>query len=59
MSIGPYFTMRASARITPAGVISAGITTAAILVAVGYLISSTKGRRPLKRWDGFIPKSSR
>jgi len=44
MSMGPYFSMRASARITPAGVICAGLATAAILVAVGHLVSET-GRK--------------
>jgi hypothetical protein len=38
-------TVQASARITPAGVICAGIAAAAIIVAVGYLTSSSAGRR--------------
>jgi hypothetical protein len=45
LRVGNLITVQASARITPAGVISAGIAAAAIIVAVGFLISSTGGRR--------------
>jgi hypothetical protein len=45
LRIGKLVTVQASARITPAGVISAGIAAAAIILAVGVLVSSTKGRR--------------
>ncbi|MET0747218.1 MAG: hypothetical protein ABWY49_03425 [Rhizobium sp.] len=45
LRLGDYIVMQASARITPAGVICAGIATATILLSVGYLVSS-KRRRP-------------
>jgi hypothetical protein len=45
LRVGNLITVQASARITPAGVICAGIAAAAIIVAVGYLISSSAGRR--------------
>jgi hypothetical protein len=44
LRVGKYIALQGSARITPAGVISAGIAVAAITLALGYLISST--RRP-------------
>ncbi|MBL8895647.1 MAG: hypothetical protein JNJ53_13680 [Rhizobiales bacterium] len=44
LRVGKLITMQASARITPAGVISAGIAAAAIILAVGFLVSSS-GRR--------------
>jgi hypothetical protein len=48
LRVGKLITVQASARITPAGVISAGIAAAAIILAVGVLVSSTKGRRTVK-----------
>jgi len=54
LRVGNLITVQASARITPAGIISAGIAAAAIVVAVGFLISSTGGRsseRELKEPD--------
>jgi hypothetical protein len=45
LRVGKLITVQASARITPAGVISAGIAAAAIILAVGFLVSSTGGRR--------------
>ena len=45
MRVGKYVVMQSSARITPAGVISAGIATAAILLACGYLVASIGRRR--------------
>jgi len=43
--VGEFMTMKASARVTPAGIISAGIAAAAIILAIGFLVSSTGGRR--------------
>jgi len=45
LRLGNLVTVKASARITPAGVISAGIAAAAIILAVGFLVSSTGARR--------------
>lgn len=45
LRLGKLFTVQASARITPAGVISAGIAAAAIILAVGFLVSSRGGRK--------------
>lgn len=45
LRMGNLLTVRANARITPAGVISAGIAAAAIILAVGFLVSSRGGRR--------------
>ena len=45
LRLGKLVTAQASARITPAGVISAGIAAAAIIVAVGFLLSSKGSRR--------------
>lgn len=36
MRVGKHITMQASARITPAGVISAGIAVAVMTLALGY-----------------------
>jgi len=60
LRLGKLITVQASARITPAGVISAGIAAAAIIVAVGFLLSSKGSRRSqrelsepdLRRLDG-------
>jgi len=49
--VGEFMTMKASARITPAGVISAGIAAAAIILAVGFLVSSTGSRRSKPKRD--------
>lgn len=51
LRIGKLVTVQASARITPAGVISAGIAAAAIVFAVGVLVSSTKGRGTSRHLD--------
>lgn len=40
MRIGKHITMQASARITPAGVISAGIAVAVMTLALGYVAGS-------------------
>ncbi|TWF53139.1 hypothetical protein [Neorhizobium alkalisoli] len=44
LRIGKHINLRASARITPAGVISTGIAVAAIILAAGYLATSTRRR---------------
>jgi hypothetical protein len=42
LRIGTVITLQASARTTPAGVISAGIAAAAMTVAAAYLITSLR-----------------
>ncbi len=44
LRIGKYISMQATARITPAGVISTGIAAAAVMLALGYLVSSKRRR---------------
>lgn len=44
LRVGKHVTLQGSARITPAGVISAGIAVAAMTFALGYLISSMRRR---------------
>ncbi len=51
LRFGNLASIKASARITPAGVISAGIAAAAIIFAIGFLVSSRAGRRPGKELD--------
>ena len=45
LRVGKHITLQGSARITPVGVISVGIAVAAMTLALGYLASSTRGRR--------------
>ncbi|MFO0990338.1 MAG: hypothetical protein U1E67_00200 [Hyphomicrobiales bacterium] len=45
LRLGKLITVQASARITPAGVISAGIAAAAIILTVGFLASSRGSRK--------------
>lgn len=45
LRVGKHVTLQGSARITPAGVISAGIAVAAMTLALGYLVSSARRRR--------------
>lgn len=45
LRVGKHVTLQGSARITPAGVISAGIAVAAMTLALGYLASSIMRRR--------------
>jgi len=45
LRLGKHITLQGSARITPAGVISAGIAVAAMTLALGYLAASTRRRR--------------
>ena len=45
LRMGNLISVKASARITPAGVIAAGIAAAAIIVSVGFLVSSRRDRR--------------
>ena len=45
LRVGKHITLQGSARITPAGVISAGIAVAAMTLALGYLASSIRRRR--------------
>ena len=45
LRVGNHITLQGSARITPAGVISAGIAVAAMTLALGYLASSIRRRR--------------
>jgi hypothetical protein len=45
LRVGKHISLQGSARITPAGVISAGIAVAAMTLALGYLASSVKRRR--------------
>ncbi|CAM5763920.1 hypothetical protein LMIY3S_00973 [Labrys miyagiensis] len=44
LRVGKHITLQGSARITPAGVISVGIATAAMTLALGYLASSIRRR---------------
>ncbi|MCB5201431.1 hypothetical protein LH464_02920 [Neorhizobium sp. T786] len=45
LRVGKHISLQGSARITPAGVISAGIAVAAMTLAVGYLVSSSRSYR--------------
>ncbi|TIT77085.1 MAG: hypothetical protein E5W56_07800 [Mesorhizobium sp.] len=45
LRLGRHVTLQGSARITPAGVISAGIAVAVMMLALGYLASSGRRRR--------------
>ena len=45
LRLGKHITLQGSARITPAGVISAGIAVAAMMLVLGYLASSGRRRR--------------
>lgn len=45
MRFGKHIAMQASARITPAGVISAGIAVAVMTLAIGYVAGSLWRRR--------------
>jgi hypothetical protein len=45
LRLGKHITLRGSARITPAGVISSGLAVAAMVLALGYLASSMRPRR--------------
>jgi hypothetical protein len=56
LRVGKLITVQANARITPAGVISAGIAAAAIILAVGFLVSSRGGRKPRRELDGPEPR---
>jgi len=44
LQIGKSISLRGSARITPAGVVTAGLTAALVAVAFGYLASATRRR---------------
>ncbi|MDP9840279.1 hypothetical protein J2T09_005063 [Neorhizobium huautlense] len=45
MHVGKHISMQASARITPAGVVSAGIAVAVMTLALGYVAGSFWRRR--------------
>lgn len=45
LRVGKHIRVQGTARITPAGVISAGIAVAAVTLATGYLISAILRRR--------------
>ena len=45
LRLGKHVTLQGSARITPAGVISAGIAVAVMTLALGYLAASSRRRR--------------
>lgn len=45
LRLGRYLAISARARITPAGVICAGLAAAAIILAAGRLAAVTAGRR--------------
>ncbi|HEY5798399.1 MAG TPA: hypothetical protein VIU82_25635 [Bosea sp. (in: a-proteobacteria)] len=45
LRLGKHITLRGSARITPAGVVSSGIAVAAMLLSLGYLASAMRPRR--------------
>ena len=45
MRFGKHISMQASARITPAGVVSAGIAVAVMTLALGYVAGSFWRRR--------------
>ena len=45
LRVGKHITLQGTARITPAGVISAGISVAAMTLALGYLVGSITRRR--------------
>ncbi|MGU3492594.1 hypothetical protein ACLBXM_01005 [Xanthobacteraceae bacterium A53D] len=42
MRIGPVFSIEASARCTPAGIIAGGIAASAILLAVGWMLRARR-----------------
>jgi hypothetical protein len=44
LRLGKHVTLQGSARITPAGVISAGIAVAVMTLALGYLASTARRR---------------
>lgn len=44
LRVGRYINMKASARITPAGVLCAGLAVAAITFAAGYVVASARRR---------------
>lgn len=44
LRIGKSISLRGSARITPAGVVTAGLTAALVALAFGYLASATRRR---------------
>lgn len=50
LRIGDRIVMEASGRVTPAGLISTGLAVAAIVVAVGFLIRSTRAFPPRQRF---------
>lgn len=45
LRLGKHITLRGSARITPAGVVTSGIAVAAMLLSLGYLASAMRPRR--------------
>lgn len=44
LKLGNRISLEGSARVTPAGIITAGITTAIILLACGNLVRASRGR---------------
>jgi hypothetical protein len=45
LRLGKHVSLQASARITPAGVVSAGIAVALMTLAAGYVVSSIRRGR--------------
>jgi hypothetical protein len=45
MQFGRHISMRASATITPAGIVSAGVAVAVMTLALGYVAGSLRPRR--------------
>ncbi|PZU92939.1 MAG: hypothetical protein DI527_08145 [Chelatococcus sp.] len=50
LRIGDRIVMEAGGRVTPAGVIATGLALAAIAVAFGFLMRSTQGFPPRRRF---------
>jgi hypothetical protein len=44
LRVGEHIVLQASARITPAGVISMGIAVATIMLSIAYLVSAKRPR---------------
>ncbi|WP_170008853.1 hypothetical protein [Starkeya sp. ORNL1] len=45
LRVGKLITLQGSARMTPAGLVTAGIAASAILLAVSVLVRATRGAR--------------
>ena len=48
--LGPRASLRATARVTPAGLVTAGIMVSAILLSVAALARALRSPPPRRRW---------